>query len=40
MAVVKKIDNMFNDANLIDVAGLLYIVADYDENGSSGKWSS
>jgi len=34
MAVVKKIDNMFNDANLIDVAGLLYIAADYDENGS------
>ena len=34
MTVVKKIDNMFNDNNLIDVAGLLYIAADYNENGS------
>ncbi len=34
MAVVKKIDNMFNEANLVDVSGLLYISADYLTNGS------
>jgi hypothetical protein len=34
MAVVKTFEDAFNEANLLDESGLLYIATEYPTNGS------